>query len=265
VNLAPETLRRLRGRFCDASWGPPIVEHAIDPVVIHRRSLRTPPPPHAAPPSARMRRSRTRSSGARADPGLPLRRPHRHDRARRRSRARGWRRAVRLASGRRHLSGRASAVALARRTRTQSGVRRSSPTSKGSSELSSTCLGHNDAHEYRPRTDRWASGWAKAPATAAKTRTSWRSSSAAGCWTLRSTSRNRPERGIAPPGYFFLPDGFLFGDEPAPLLLNGSFVRYTALPEDRRFLTVPDRRLTRHQGADDPAPRAPVNPRESSA
>jgi hypothetical protein len=37
----------------------------------------------------------------------------------------------------------------------------------------------------------------------------------------------------------------LSGDEPAPMLLNHSFVRCTALPEDRRFLTVPDWRLLR--------------------
>jgi hypothetical protein len=59
---------------------------------------------------------------------------------------------------------------------------------------------------------------------------------------------NRPERGSPRPGYFYLPDGLLSGDEPAAMLLNDSFVRYTALPEDRRLLTVPDWRLIRPNG-----------------
>jgi hypothetical protein len=41
-----------------------------------------------------------------------------------------------------------------------------------------------------------------------------------------------------------MPGGFLSGDEPAPMLLNGSFVRYTACPTTAGSC-VPDWRLIR--------------------
>jgi hypothetical protein len=50
----------------------------------------------------------------------------------------------------------------------------------------------------------------------------------------------RPQHDIhLRPGWFPMPDGFMAGDS-APGVVNGSFVRYTAMPEDRKFLTVPD-------------------------
>jgi hypothetical protein len=57
---------------------------------------------------------------------------------------------------------------------------------------------------------------------------------------------NRPQHSIElRPGYFLLPDGFLAGDEGAPMVLNGTYIRYTAVPDDRGFLTTPDWTLIR--------------------
>jgi hypothetical protein len=62
-------------------------------------------------------------------------------------------------------------------------------------------------------------------------------------WVLDLTldQADRPQHNIhLRPGWFALPERFLSGEEGATGILDGTFLRYTAMPDDRGFLTVPD-------------------------